>query len=177
MTRSARDEAPPEEAGICQHTDHESESGRLFYCAWCGTARVVCRDCDRGWSYCPWSLCAFFGRLESLRRAARVYRSKEPAKKLQRKRQNRYRLRQALKNAVQSLKNLLQASKNVTHQSPPRQATSGKVEKCRITASTVPQDPNPGSPIERSDDGMPICCVCRRVLKTDFLRLSFVRRR
>jgi hypothetical protein len=159
----AREFIRHEEADICaQHLD--IESGRLFNCELCCATNVVCRKCDRGWKYCPGSICATIARCESLKRAGSIYRGTDQAKILHRQRQNRYRLRQTVE-------------RNVTHQSSPEQARSCKVSKCEINTFTCRQNPNPGPSIQRTDDGMPICSFCHRALATDFFRLSFIRRR
>lgn len=151
------------EADICAHHS-DLESGRLFNCELCNATQVVCRECDRGWRYCPGSVCAAIARQECLKRAGSIYQRTEQGKRLHRERQNRYRLRKT-------------ETRNVTHQSSLAQAPSCKVSRCEINAFTSRQNPNPGPSIQRTVTGMPICNVCRRELATDFFRLSFIRRR
>ena len=71
-------------------------SARMFHCARCHCQVIVCRHCDRGNVYCA-NGCADHARTDSLRRAAKRYRSTRPGRHSNADRQRRFRARQKQK--------------------------------------------------------------------------------
>ena len=67
-------------------------SARLFHCARCHCQIILCRYCDRGNVYCA-NGCADQARSESLRRAAKRYRSTRRGRHNNADRQRRFRAR------------------------------------------------------------------------------------
>lgn len=70
-----------------------TSSARLFNCARCHALTIICRACDRGQRYCP-STCRVQARLESQRRASRLYQNTRRGRHANAERQRRYRERQ-----------------------------------------------------------------------------------
>ena len=68
-------------------------SARLYHCARCHCQVIICRHCDRGNVYCS-NGCADEARSDSLRRAAKRYRSTRRGRYNNADRQRRFRARQ-----------------------------------------------------------------------------------
>lgn len=84
-------------------------SARLFNCARCHRQVMICPHCDRGQVYCA-AECSGLARHDSLRRAARRYRTTRRARHANAQRQRRYRQRQRQQQRVEE---------KVTHQGSP----------------------------------------------------------
>lgn len=73
-----------------------TSSSRLFNCARCHALRIICRECDHGQRYCPFTCCVQ-ARRDSQRRAARRYQKTRRGRHVNAERQRRYRERQRKK--------------------------------------------------------------------------------
>ena len=124
--------------------------GRLYLCAGCRTAVLICSHCDRGQRYCTG--CAGEARRRSVRAAGRRYQASLRGRHAHAKRQQRYRARTAL----HSLR-----SQKVTHQGSPPPACADQLS----SEPSVPVKPVPGH-----------CWRCQRPLP-DWVRQDFLRRR
>ena len=125
--------------------------GRLYLCAGCRTAVLICSHCDRGQRYCTTG-CASQARRRSVRAAGRRYQASLRGRHAHAKRQQRYRARMAL----HSLR-----SQKVTHQGSPPPACADQLS----FEPSVPVKPVPGQ-----------CCRCHCSLP-DWVRQDFLRRR
>lgn len=86
-----------------------TRTGRLYACDGCGQLVWICSHCDRGNRYCG-EACSHAARKRSKREAARRYQKSELGRRNQRRRQERYRIRQASRSTSTS------SVTKVTHQ-------------------------------------------------------------
>lgn len=76
-----------------------SSSARLFQCLGCQRQVIICRQCDRGQSYCAQG-CAQRARRASLRQAGRRYQQSFQGRLNHALRQRRYREKQSQEKAI-----------------------------------------------------------------------------
>ena len=127
-------------------------SARLYHCARCHCQVIICRHCDRGHVYCT-NGCAAQARSESLKRAAKRYRSTRRGRHNNADRQRRFRARKREK---------------VTHQgSPPLLGLA--LLLCAWNTGESPREDE--RPSRQTAIYCHLChCECDPFLRHDFLR-------
>ena len=129
-----------------------SSSARLYHCARCHCQVIICRHCDRGNVYCA-NGCAEQARSDSLRRAAKRYRSTRHGRHSNADRQRRFRAHQKQK---------------VTHQGSP--AVTGPV----LLQSALNRRKRGQEAARHRTETAIYCHFCQRectpYLRNDFLR-------
>lgn len=129
----------------------DEASCRMFLCARCRSQVLVCRQCDRGQTYCIGS-CAQEARRDRQREARRRYQATPRGHALHAERSRRYRAR----------------SRCVTDQGPAEERKAGSLLALRAHAETGEQS------VSSKFAGYRLCHRCGRSASA-FVRLSALR--
>lgn len=128
------------------------KNGRFYNCIYCSRQVTICRDCDRGNTYCS-PACSRTARKKSLAEAGQRYQQTPRGKINHAARQKRYRQRKQ--------------NKIVTHQGSPTDSTSDLL--CHEQTETSKTHTEHAKPNQ-------ICCrFCNKTLSR-FIRLDFLHR-
>jgi len=167
----------PAEGGVrlrrsCDDGQCAAGSGRLFVCARCGCAVVVCRCCDRGQIYCNGD-CSAQARRRTVHCAGRRWQQSRRGRRMHAARMARYRAKPA--NECAGVAVALPAeggpAEKVTHHGSPPPATG---DLLAAGATAMPRDD--AVPAEPSGRAMTHCHWCGRCCLPP-LRRGFLRRR
>lgn len=138
--------------------------GRMFLCARCREAVVLCSRCDRGQRYCG-QVCSRAARRDFQRDAGRRYQCGIAGRVKHAERSRRWRERQVQTCAVGP-----KGSSTVTHHGLPQELTGAPISSTDTKDGAVPTSPR------ATPHGQWLCPQCAAALQP-WVRQGFLRRR